>query len=164
MECETHSKLNKEEFKSKILIGKKNTFDLVFLTLGVLSHIKYNDYWYCFCEDEKKCQTCVIPMVFSNFEKDIDSNLFDVNFLHDYYSKLDIHLNQMFDEKKGVVCCFLHQEFEHKGRDWTTGRTWSVSFTDSIRWSKKIKIDQMKAKGLPIPPQFTNKTVDLNLT
>lgn len=23
MECETHSKLNKEEFKSKILIGKK---------------------------------------------------------------------------------------------------------------------------------------------
>ena len=108
---------------------KKTRFDLVFLLLNVLHHVQSNGYWYCYFwygEGEKKvrkCQMCTIPIIFSDFEMDVDNNMFDVDFLNDYYSKVCFQSNQLFEEKKDAVCCFLHQVFAHKGRDWRSGET-----------------------------------------
>ena len=57
--------------------------------------MRSNGYWYCYCEEEKngekvkKCQLCVISVIFREFETDIDNNIFDVDFLNCYYSKFE---------------------------------------------------------------------------
>ena len=98
-----------------------------------------------------KFQLCVIPTIFFEFEKDIEKNIFDLNFLYSYHSKLCFQLNQLFDEDKTATECFLHSEYEFRGRDWTSGETWSVSLSDSIRYDEKIELCQLREKKFPVP-------------
>ena len=101
-----------------------------------------------------KGQFCAIPMTFCNFQKDIDNNMFDFNFLSSYYGKFFFQLNQIFDERKGAIRCFLHEEFQ--GRDTISGKSWSVPLRDCIKYSEQVNIAQMKAENLPIPAEFDN--------
>ena len=55
--------------------------------------------------------------------------MFDIDFLYSYYSKLCFQLNQIFDEDKTAAECFLHSEYKFRGRDWTSGETWTVSLS-----------------------------------
>ena len=49
-----------------------------------------------------KCQICVILIIFTGFEKDVEKNIFDYNFLFWYYiyTKLCKELIQLFDKKR----------------------------------------------------------------
>ena len=93
-------------------------------------------------------------MTFCDFQKDIDNNMFDFNFLSSCYGKFFFQLNQIFDERKGTICCFLHEEFQ--GRDPISGKSWSVPLRDCIKYSEQVNIAQMKAENLPIPAEFDN--------
>ena len=64
--------------------------------MNTLNLIIHNGYYYCFCEkyykkkgsNEKNCDFCQIPYIFSDFEKDITKNIFDEVFLWEYHRKL----------------------------------------------------------------------------
>ena len=90
-----------------------------FFILNALHQIQSSGYLYCYCNEEKKlkCQLCVIPTTFFEFLKDIEKNMFNLDFLHSYYPKLCFQLNQLFDEDKTAAECFLHSEYEFRGRD-----------------------------------------------
>ena len=89
--------------------------------------------------------------------------MLDVDFFSCYFSKVCFQLNQLFDEKLDAVCCFLHQESEHKGRDWRSGETWSISLSHNIYYNERIKIGQLKAKSLPVPVEFSTPEFDLSV-
>ena len=107
---------------------------------------------YCYCEkfgkkkrpSEKNCEICKIPLIFDNFEKDLEKNWFDDVFLWEYHSQLFFHLHQIFNVDKSALYCFLDDEFHYQGRDWRIGKTWSVSQTQSINCTEKLKLDELK--------------------
>ena len=74
---------------------------------------------------------CSIPMIFCDFEKDIERNMFDANFLFNYYRKLCHELLELFDQKKDCIERF-QRDFKFGGRDWNTGEHWNVSLSESI--------------------------------
>ena len=69
-------------------------------------------------------------------------------FLWEHHRKLFFHLQQIFDTDKTALCCFLDNEFHCRDRDWYTGETWSVSQSESIAYSEKLKMDGLKKKRL----------------
>ena len=81
--------------------------------------------------------------------------------MESYYSKLYHELMELHDQDKSCIDCFLHQEYTFGGKDWTTGETWRVSLSESIRYSENIKIPNLKEQKLPIPAEF-NHTIDLS--
>ena len=46
---------------------------------------------------------CSIPIIFNDFEKDVERNLFHVNFLFNFYTELCLELLELFDQKKKIV-------------------------------------------------------------
>ena len=105
-----YSSMSKEEFKELILIGRlKTRFELAYFILNTLHHIVNSGGWYCHChhfEEGRKYKFFSIPMIFKDFEKDIERNIFDVNFLFNYYTKLCHELLELFDKKKMVSNAF----------------------------------------------------------
>ena len=93
---------------------------------------------------EKNCEICKIPLIFGNFEKDLEKNWFDDVFLWKYHSQLFFHLYQIFNVDKSALYYFLDDEFHYQGRDWRRGKTWSVSQTESINYTEKLKLDELK--------------------
>ena len=79
----------------------------------------------------KSCDLCQIPYIF------------DEVFLCEYYRKLFFHLQQIFDTCKTLLCCFLDDEFHYRGRDWYKRKTWSVSQSESIAYSEKLKMNEI---------------------
>ena len=92
---------------------------------------------------------CARPLIFSNFEKDIDRNMFGVVFLESCYSKLCHEPMELYDKDKSSIDCFLHQEYTFGGRDWTSGETWCVLLSESIRYSESLKFQSSKSKSYP---------------
>ena len=138
---------NSQETSSKknSWLMKKSRYGLVFLMLNILHHIQSSGGYYCYCEKIKyKCQMCVIPMIFWDFEKDIDQNIIDLSFLDSYYSKLCFEIMVLYDEEKSCIDFFLHQEYIFGGRDWTTGETWCVPrrVFDTVRASSRLSWEQ----------------------
>ena len=132
-----------EEFKKHLLVGKDKTlFELVYFILNTLHHICDSGHWYCYCQDRRgKCRMWKIPKIFTNFMKDIDIKIFDYKFLLFYYTKLTKELLKLIDhDKKDCIDCFLN-EYVFGGRDYTTGTSWSVPLSESIRHTEKIQID-----------------------
>lgn len=133
MECE-HKKLTTEQFNGKIKFFdlRKELLLFIFYTINLIIH---NGHHYCYCEKfgekkrstEKNCDMCRIPIIFCNFEKDIEKNWFNNAFLWKYHGQLAFNLNQVFCADKSALCCFLDDEFHYRGRDWRSGETWSVS-------------------------------------
>ena len=108
---------------------------------------------------EKNCDFCQIPYIFIDFEKDITNNIFDEVLLWEYHRKLFFHLQQIFHPDKTALCCFLDDEFHYRGRNWYTGETWSVSQSESIAYSKKLKLDELKKSGCVLFFKRKNKKV-----
>ena len=105
-----YSRMSKEEFKELILMGKlKARHEIVYFILNTLHNIEKSNFWYYYCEHLEngiKCKMCSIPIILSDFEKDVERNLFDVNFLFNYYTKLWHELLELFDQKKDCIECF----------------------------------------------------------
>ena len=111
MECTDWKQINRDNFKMEILIGqKKKRYELVFLIINILHHIQSSGRWHCYCDKKKqgKCKMCARPLIFSNFEKDIDRNMFDVVFLESCYSRLCHEPMEFYDKDKSSIDCFLH--------------------------------------------------------
>ena len=84
--------------------------------------------------------------------------IFDHNFVKWYHCKLCYELIQLFQEKKECVECF-QGEFEFHGRDWHTGKTWSVTLSDSIHYTEKLQLDKLKHKKLPLLLGYPKDTI-----
>ena len=90
--------MSEEEFKSLIMLDRERTrFEIVCFLLNTLNHLVTADVWYCYCEHIKTekdgivshykwkaghCQICKIPLMFPNFERDIDKNKFNLEVLN----------------------------------------------------------------------------------
>ena len=85
-------------------------------------------------------------VIFANFQYDLYKNIFDLDFLSRCHTNLYHYLNQLFDIKKNCICCFLHEEYRYKLKDWFTGKTWTISLTDCIEHREKIDIDKIRKK------------------
>ena len=104
---------------------------------------------------------CKIPKIFTNFINDIDSNIFDYEFLYFYYTKLTKELLKLIDRnRKNCIDCFLN-EYVFGGRDYSTATSWSIPLSESIRYTEKIQIDQLKREKLPLPPDYREPIIDL---
>ena len=95
--------------------------------------IFYSSDWYCYCNnlDNSQCKLCTTPLKFPDFEEQIKRNIFNVDFLKDYYEKLCDGLLQLFDQRKESIECF-QGEYVSNNRDWYTGETWCVTLPESI--------------------------------
>ena len=59
----------------------KTRYQLVFCILTTLHFIQNDGGCYCYCQDNQKCKMCTIPIIFSGFEKYVENNIFDYEFL-----------------------------------------------------------------------------------
>ena len=103
-------------------------------------------------KESVKC--ALFQLFFQILKRILKKNMVDVNFSFSYYSKFWFELLKLFDEYKICIDCFLYQEYTFAGRDLTTGETWRVPLSESIRYSKKPKIAKLKADKLPVPAEF----------
>ena len=120
--------MNKNEFEKEILeIPERTRYDLVYFILNTFHLTVSNGYWYCYCnnENKKKIKLCTIPTIFFDFESDIDKNMFNISFLNFYHSRLchELMMKSITDEDQSAIECFLHQEYQFRGRDKTSGET-----------------------------------------
>lgn len=93
--------------------------------------------------NKKNCPLCQIPFIFSGFE-DLSNNMIEEKTIWKYHKKLLFHLQGIFDFDKTALHCFLDTEFQYKDRDWYTGETWRVSFSDQLDYEEKIKLNEAK--------------------
>ena len=118
-------------------MGKlKTRYEIVYFILIMVNHIKKSSFWYCHCEHLEnggKRKMCSIPVMFNDFEKDVERKLFDVDFLFNYYTKLCHELLELFDQKKKDCIEFFQGEYKLGGRDRYTGEYWSVTLSENIR-------------------------------
>lgn len=102
-----NSTMTKAEFKDLILMGKSKTrYEIVYFILNTLHNIVNSGGYYCYCSNTDKCKVCAIPMIFVDFKIDVEKNMFDINFLFNYYTKLFHELLELFDQKKIVSDAF----------------------------------------------------------
>lgn len=72
-----YSTMSKEDFKKLILMGKSKTrYQLVYIILNTLHHIVSAASYYYYCYDNEHCKICPISIIFSNFEKDVEKDIF----------------------------------------------------------------------------------------
>ena len=88
-------------------------------------------------QNKQKYQICVIPKYFLDFEKDVEKNIFDYNFLFWYHTKLCKELIKLFDHKKGCVESF-QGECKFRRCDWYTGEYWSINLQTTTKKYKLI--------------------------
>ena len=157
-----YENITDEEFKNHLLVGKNKTrFELVYFILNTLHHIVNSGYWYCYCQNRRgKCQMCKTPKLFTKIMEDIDNNMFDQEFLLFHYTKLTKKLLKLIDhDKKECINSFLN-EYVLGGRDCNTATSWSVPLSESIQYTEKIQIEQLKREKLPLPPDYRDPTYD----
>ena len=68
-------------------------------------------------------------------------NIFNEHCLKGYHQKLVPYLNQLFHENKNLLCCFLDSEYKY------SRETWIVSLSESIKYTEKLKSDEIKRKN-----------------
>ena len=95
---------------------------------------------------------CKTPKIFTDSVNDIDNSIFDYEFLYFYYTRFTKELLKLI---KWV------NEFVFGGRDYTTATFWSIPLSESIRYTEKIQIDQLKREKLSLPPYYREQTIDL---
>ena len=134
--CTDCSKPTRDEFKKEILNDQKRSrYDLVFLMLNILHHIQPSGGYYYYCEKIKhKCRMCAIPMIFCNFEKDIDKNMFHLSLLIHTIQSSALGLCNIMMRKKPVSIPFFTSSVLLVGE---TGQQ-EKPLLESIRYSKSI--------------------------
>lgn len=111
--------MSKQQFNKK-MCHFKGRYDLFFFLMNTLLQIKFDRYRYCFCDtldNEEKCQFCVISTEFCDFEKDLNDNMIELEYLQNYQSQLYSYLCKLFYIKKELICCFLDKEYSYSVRD-----------------------------------------------
>ena len=99
-----YSNTSKEEFEKLIMLDREKTrFKIVYFILNTLSHLVNSSQWYCYCQRTDCCQICKILSMFSDFEKIIDKNMFNMELLNSYYYQLTKQLFKLFDKKKDCI-------------------------------------------------------------
>lgn len=143
MEYQEYRNMTKEEYEKKYLDLSQN---LIFIWMNTLSHIVYNGYYFCFCREELpiKCSICKVSENYVDFEDEIKKYIFDFEYLKKHHDKLFPYLMKMFHLNIETICCFLHQEYQTKGRDWYTGDIWCCSVYDSVCLIEKIEINKIQ--------------------
>ena len=67
--------LTKDEFLTMILMGASKTrYQLGFFILNTLHFIQIDRSYY-YCQDNQKCKICLIPIIFSGFEGDVETTM-----------------------------------------------------------------------------------------
>ena len=99
---------------------------------------------------------CSIPIIFNDFKKDVERNLFDVNFLFNYYIKLCHERLELFNHKKDCIECF-QGEYKFGGRDWYICEYWSVTLSESIQYNEQSQVAHLRREKLPIPAEFQDQ-------
>ena len=154
--------MKKEEFIKKLTVFNSR-FYLRFFLLNTLSQIMYNGWWNCICNEEKeekqkeKCTICKIQIIFTDFENDLEENMFDEEFLNDCNSKLCYHVMELFGTNICAICSFLDSEYSYWGRDCWLGKTWRVPLSKQMKYEEDIKMNQMKKKSLDLSLRKTRK-------
>ena len=115
-----YSDMSKNVFNPLILMDKKNRHNFVYFILNTLYQFFYGSDWYCYCDnfrDNFKCKICTIPLKIPNFEDDIRKNMFNIDFLNNYYEKLCEEPFENFDQRKDAIESF-QGKFIFSSRDW----------------------------------------------
>ena len=120
-----------------------------------MHQLQDSDRWYCYCSEKKsfwtktiskgvpcwlpsRCQICVIPETFDDFETFVDNHRFNIPELRRYYEQLQKELIKCFYDSPRSTESFLGGEHYLGGRDWNIGKYWRVSLSENIRHSDDI--------------------------
>ena len=119
--------------------------------MNVLRLITYNGYFYCQYDKYEgaspewgghdKCIFCIIPYDFKDFEKLLDVNQWNSDFLKSYHRVLYPYVMEIFWLIKIIANFFLNADYEYTGHDWSTRGKWSVPLREQIKYcdySKKL--------------------------
>ena len=116
--------------------------------MNTLLQTKFDGEKYSFCdtlENEEKCQLCVIPIVFCNFERGLNNNKMNSQYLQKYLSKLYPYLSKLLYVNKELICCFLHKEYCYRVID-QSGRRYYMFLLEIIKVNQKAELDKIKQK------------------
>ena len=74
--------IKQDGFLKIISVDRHDRFGLIFFILNCFFQIKFNGYYYCYCDDYRSaayCQICTININYGfEFEKKIDEIRFDI--------------------------------------------------------------------------------------
>lgn len=116
--------------------------------MNTLLQIKFNGEKYCFCntlENEEKCQLCLIPLIFCDFEKDLNDNMMDLEYLQNDQSKLYPYLSKLFYVNKESICCFLDKEYRYRVID-QSGRGFYIFLSEIFDQNKQVEWKKLRQK------------------
>ena len=153
--------ITKGEFFKEVTVDKHDRFALVFFILNTLHQLQDSDRWYCYCSEIKsfwtkiiskgvpcwlpsRCQICVIPETFDDFETFVDNHRFNILELNRHYEQLQKELIKCFYDSPRSTESFLGGEHYFGGRDWNTGKYWRVSLSENIRYSDDIFLTHLR--------------------
>ena len=132
-----------------------------FFTLNTLHQLEKSDHWYCYCSEKKsfwkkiiskgvprwltrRCQICVIPERFVDFESSFENNRFNIQVLRRYYDQLQKEFIKCFYDSPRSTESFLGGKHYFGGRDWHTGEYFRVSLSENIRYLDGIFLRRLK--------------------
>ena len=116
--------------------------------MNTLLQVKFDGEKYCFCdtlENEEKCQLCAIPIFFCNFERDLNNNKMNSQYLQKYLSKLYPYLSKLLYVNKELICCFLDKKYCYRVID-QSGRRYYMFLLEIIKVNEKAELDKIKQK------------------
>ena len=99
-------------------------------------------------------------MIFYDFETHLKEKILHESFLKDYNQKLYYHLIEHFNTNKCATCLFLGTEYSQGGKDWQTGKIWSNSLSDSMKFDEAVERNKIEKKLKPFPPKKNIKKME----
>ena len=129
MNCR-HLQMTKQQYNQRIC-SFKNRSDLFFFLLNTFLSIIYSGYLYCQCS-RRECNICSIRTDFCNFQDEIVDNMYNIEFLKKYLTKLYPYWFTPFYLQKSSICCFLESEFSYTIRSWS-GQIKCILLPDIIK-------------------------------
>ena len=143
---------NKENDPTRIwrkISNFEDAVDLHYFLMNVLNLITCNGYFYCQCDKYEgpspewvghdKCIFCRMLYDFTDFEKLLDVNQWNIDFLKSYHKELYPYLMEMFLVTQNDWECFLNADYEYIGCDWSTKEKYSVPLVEQIKYCDYLK-------------------------
>ena len=100
---------------------------------------------------------CFIPIIFNDFEKDVERNFFHVNFLFNYYTELCLELLELFDQKKIVLNAFRVSTSLVVGTGTLVSTGVLLSLSESIWYNEQLQVAHLRRQKLLIPAEFQDQ-------
>lgn len=136
---EVFSTIKQDGFLKIISADRHYRLGWFFFISNCFYQIKFNGYYYCYCDDYRSapyCQICTININYGfEFEKKIDEIRFDIVKLRKCYYKLRDQLIKCFYEDPFACDCFCTGgEYTFTGRDYSEGTFWMTFLTEKIEY------------------------------